>query len=786
MEGINMNKTLSLTILIFLLFCSLSAEAGTIRAEASPELAPGYLKRGDDFTIDIYMNNNDGASVLGYSMPFAFYSPDGSITNVIHRDVGGYGDMGSILMVNGFDSYWAILNQWTWIDGDGILADTVNHTTASLSGWPPGLGEQLYIQFAFRIDEEGTFCIDSVSVPNTTPPGKFDWLFDYETPFNGPYCWDVVDEVPQDPEIGVNPTSMDFNAVAGNPSPAPQVLSISNTAAGTLNWTASWNSTWLSMAPAYGTAPSNTQVSVNTTGMSSGIYYDTIVVSDPNATNNPVLVPVTLTLTEPPSVIDLSSDFFYFSAVADDANPPDQYLTVDNSGGGVLNWTASNSESWLSIAPTSGTDFGEITLSVDITGLTYGTYYDTVWVSDPTASNDPQFAEVVLEVVSSLPVLELDPGVIFVAVDADSPVPESKTFEINNSGAGTMNYEVSFDSPRISSITPDAGSAPQTVTIVFDSVLGLVGQTFYDTITVTSIEAVNSPQLIEVQFHIYNDPARILVNKDSVFISLTECGQGIGTFNFPVLTVYNGGGEPFTFAVTNNEDWLTPTPASAPAPQQVQLVVDYSILSPGMYFDTLTISANNAENSPVKVQIVLEVLPTTLTPEIYVDDQYKTFAAQEERLGKAGYLLVDNVNPGCMEWDIDADFSWLSFSIDSSSSNKAYPWDVVMYPNGYGMVMGHYYDTAYVDAPDASNNPYPIIVDTYIWKYYGDVNWDGKVNMLDIVYMINYLYYDGIEPFPERRVGDVNCDYRVDIVDISAMIDSLYRGAGPLCGNPDK
>ena len=57
------------------------------------------------------------------------------------------------------------------------------------------------------------------------------------------------------PTIGVSPTSLSFTATVGGSNPANQTLSITNTGSGTLNWTASDNATWLTLAPTSGTAP---------------------------------------------------------------------------------------------------------------------------------------------------------------------------------------------------------------------------------------------------------------------------------------------------------------------------------------------------------------------------------------------------------------------------------------------------------------------------------------------------------------------------------------------------
>jgi hypothetical protein len=101
------------------------------------------------------------------------------------------------------------------------------------------------------------------------------------------------------PTIGVSPSSMSFSATAGGSNPANQTLNISNTGGGTLNWTASSNQSWLSIAPASGTAPSSPSVSVNISGLVAGTYNGAITVSAAGATNTPVTVPITLTVNPP-------------------------------------------------------------------------------------------------------------------------------------------------------------------------------------------------------------------------------------------------------------------------------------------------------------------------------------------------------------------------------------------------------------------------------------------------------------------------------------------------------
>ena len=63
----------------------------------------------------------------------------------------------------------------------------------------------------------------------------------------------------------------------------------------------------------------------------------------------------------------------------------------------------------------------------------------------------------------------------------------------------------------------------------------------------------------------------------------------------------------------------------------------------------------------------------------------------------------------------------------------------------------------------------------------GDCQVDKKVNLLDIVYLINYKYKDGPPPVPLDH-GDVNSDGNVNILDIISIINYKYKnGPAPVC-----
>ncbi len=60
----------------------------------------------------------------------------------------------------------------------------------------------------------------------------------------------------------------------------------------------------------------------------------------------------------------------------------------------------------------------------------------------------------------------------------------------------------------------------------------------------------------------------------------------------------------------------------------------------------------------------------------------------------------------------------------------------------------------------------------------GDANADGDLNMLDIMYLINFLYRDGAPPLVEDA-ADVNFDGTINLIDPTYMVNFLYRSGPP-------
>ena len=60
----------------------------------------------------------------------------------------------------------------------------------------------------------------------------------------------------------------------------------------------------------------------------------------------------------------------------------------------------------------------------------------------------------------------------------------------------------------------------------------------------------------------------------------------------------------------------------------------------------------------------------------------------------------------------------------------------------------------------------------------GDCTGDNLVDIADVVFLINYIFRNGVAPDP-IEVGDANCDGIVDVGDVVRLIGYLYKGEPP-------
>lgn len=81
-------------------------------------------------------------------------------------------------------------------------------------------------------------------------------------------------------------------------APASQVIVLTERSGLELEWTATWDSTWLSVGPVSGTTPGEIVVAVDITGLNFGDYREILAIDSDSASNSPLQIPIHLTIRE--------------------------------------------------------------------------------------------------------------------------------------------------------------------------------------------------------------------------------------------------------------------------------------------------------------------------------------------------------------------------------------------------------------------------------------------------------------------------------------------------------
>ncbi|GCE18863.1 BACON domain-containing protein [Dictyobacter kobayashii] len=183
------------------------------------------------------------------------------------------------------------------------------------------------------------------------------------------------------PKLVAGPGSLNLSV---SPGKATQLITINNAGDAPLDWTASLQmgaASYFSLSTSGGkqlAAGSTTNVNLimDTTTAPPGTYVPNVVI---NATNSltggnvgTVTIPVTVVVVVPPAM-SVDTTNLSFSTVAG-SNPADQSVTISNSGGGTLNWTASAPDQpWLTLGSTSGlanaSTTSTLVFKVNVSGL---------------------------------------------------------------------------------------------------------------------------------------------------------------------------------------------------------------------------------------------------------------------------------------------------------------------------------------------------------------------------------------------------------------------------------
>lgn len=209
----------------------------------------------------------------------------------------------------------------------------------------------------------------------------------------------------------------ELDLVANAPNPDPLTLTLDAKDFPFFTWSIADDADWVQVVPASGEGDAAVQVRLSTSSLPAQAqpYEALLRITAPGMKT---IAPVLLSVSVAPDEIGLrvTPAEVPFAMSVGGPLPPSQKVRVEATQSTTFAWSAATSTPWLSLAPTSGTGPGDITLSIKPNTLTAsGTAY-TGSLSVSTGADEEAVGTILLRVYPNR-----EPGATFTLIDSSAP-----------------------------------------------------------------------------------------------------------------------------------------------------------------------------------------------------------------------------------------------------------------------------------------------------------------------------------------------------------------------------
>jgi uncharacterized protein (TIGR03437 family) len=181
-------------------------------------------------------------------------------------------------------------------------------------------------------------------------------------------------------------------------------------------------------------------------------------------TATPGIDAITIMAAPPSAALAAAPSSLTFAYTAGGTVPAGQTVSVTNGGSGTLTWTATSSQSWLTVSPASGTAPSSLTVSVSPAALAAGSYTGTVTITASGASNSPLSVAVTLTVTAAAASLTASPKSLAFNYAVDGSAPAAQIVSLAIGGSGTLAW-TALSNAFWARVSPASGSAPATLSV---------------------------------------------------------------------------------------------------------------------------------------------------------------------------------------------------------------------------------------------------------------------------------------------------------------------------------
>ncbi|UCH85632.1 MAG: BACON domain-containing protein [Candidatus Latescibacterota bacterium] len=385
---------------------------------------------------------------------------------------------------------------------------------------------------------------------------------------------DCLCEEEAPPELGYSPLSLDFHE-----NIQTHAVQIVNLGGGELSWTAVEAMPWMELNPQLGTNDGTVVVTVDRSLVYPGEQSSLIFLNSNGGTAQiPVRMDVVASLQVFPDQLDFGSQ------------AEQLHISIRNFGDGIMSWSVSTDDPWISLVPTSGEGDYEVEVTVDRSGLSGGTYNGHIQI---TSDGGNAMIPVTMDVG---PVLNIDPGELEFGYFSTY-----QEFDIENIGNGLLSWSVTSLTPWLT-VDPISGTGDATIGVTADRT-GLANGHHQGVIDVNSNGGSASVTV------------RIDVGPSLFFTPTTLAFTGVTTQ--ATVRIRNIGAGTLEWTLAPEAEWITVEPDMGTDDATVLVTVDRCGLELGQTHQSAINITSNGGNGTVL--IIAAGMPRIATSTNYLE-----------------------------------------------------------------------------------------------------------------------------------------------------------------------
>jgi hypothetical protein len=421
-------------------------------------------------------------------------------------------------------------------------------------------------------------------------------------------------------------------------APPYEVYSLTNAGGSSFNWTATKTQPWLTLSATSGTLELNQSVDVkvsinqdNAKTLAPGTYTDTVSFTNTTNGNGNTTRTVTLIVAAVGVLTVLPEEGLTSTGPEGGLfSPSVKVYTLQNTGGAIINWTATKhySQPWVSVSATSGTlESGQSTtvtvlINEAALSLASGSYSDTVIFTNTTNHSGDTVRPVSLGVNGGPGNLFVNPSDGFTSSGnfGDIPVPPYKLYSLVNIGGDSISWTATKTQPWVTlsatSGTLESGQSTTVTVLINEAALSLAPGTYSDTVSFTNTTdgRGNTTRTVTLTvLEIPTTPGTLSVSQSEDF---TTAGNQGGLFIPPykTYTLVNSGQGPFDWTVTKTQPWVSLSATSGTLSTSgenvsIRVVINDNAksLQPGTYTDTVSFTNTTNHNGDTTRSVILTI-----------------------------------------------------------------------------------------------------------------------------------------------------------------------------------